>query len=41
MDFMDFSRRLYRWASEGADMYDPTASKKQDFSRPSMSSKAQ
>ena len=22
MDFMDFSRRLYRWASEGVDMYD-------------------
>ena len=21
MDFMDFSRRLYRWASEGVDMY--------------------
>ena len=23
MDFMDFSRRLYRWASEGVDMYGP------------------
>ena len=22
MDFMDFSRRLYRWASEGVDMYE-------------------
>ena len=22
MDFRDFSRRLYRWASEGVDMYD-------------------
>ena len=21
MDFMDFSRRSYRWASEGVDMY--------------------
>ena len=21
MDFMDFSRRLYRWASEGVDIY--------------------
>ena len=21
MDFMDLSRRLYRWASEGVDMY--------------------
>ena len=21
MDFMDFSRRLYRWAAEGVDMY--------------------
>ena len=25
MDFMDFSRRLYRWASEGVDMYDKSA----------------
>ena len=24
MDFMDFSRRLYRWASEGVDMYGNT-----------------
>ena len=30
MDFMDFSRRLYRWASEGVDMYDG------GFSRPSI-----
>ena len=24
MDFKDFSRRLYRWASEGVDMYGNT-----------------
>ena len=28
MDFMDFSRRLYRWASEGVDMYETVTNRK-------------